>query len=101
METSPDSSLLFYQTEDGQTRIEVRLEDESVWLSQKLIAELFQKDIRTINEHIQNIYAEGELSPDPTIRNFRIVQKEEFELGPVVWFGEFDLILHGILTHMK
>ena len=71
-----NSSFIFYQTEDGQTRIEVRLEDENVWLSQRLMAELFQKDIRTINEHIQNIYSEGELSLDPTIRKFRIVQME-------------------------
>ena len=71
-----NSYLLFYETEDGRTRVEVRLEDESVWLSQKLMAELFQKDVRTVNEHIQNIYAERELTPDSTIRNFRIVQKE-------------------------
>lgn len=75
-EALPDCSLIFYQTEDGRTRIEVRLKDESVWLNQKLMAELFQKDVRTINEHIQNIYTERELSPDSTIRKFRIVQME-------------------------
>jgi hypothetical protein len=52
------------------------LENETVWLTQKLMADLFQKDVRTINEHIQNIYEEGELSPDSTIRKFRIVQTE-------------------------
>ena len=52
------SEILIYQTEDGRTRIDVRLEDETVWLSQKLMAELFQKDVRTINEHIKNIYSE-------------------------------------------
>ena len=71
-----NSQILFYQTEAGQTKIEVRLQDETVWLTQKLMAELFQKDVRTINEHIKNIYQEGELHPDPTIRKFRIVQKE-------------------------
>jgi hypothetical protein len=71
-----DSELLLYQTEDGQTRVQVRLEGETVWLSQKQLAELFEKDVRTINEHIQNIYKEGELQTDPTIRNFRIVQME-------------------------
>jgi len=70
------SDLILYQTEDGQTKIEVHLQDETVWLSQKLMAELFQKNVRTINEHIQNIYAEGELEPGSTIRKFRIVQKE-------------------------
>jgi len=68
--------LLLYQTEDGKTRLQVRLEDETVWLNQKTMAELFQKDVRTINEHIKNIYAEGELSPEATIRKFRIVQSE-------------------------
>ena len=67
--------LLLYQTEDGKTRVEVRLEEETVWLNQKTMAELFQKDVRTINEHIKNIYAEGELSPEATIRRFRIVQR--------------------------
>ncbi|MFT3830248.1 MAG: virulence RhuM family protein [Opitutaceae bacterium] len=66
------SSFLFYQSEDGQTRIEVRLEGETVWLSQKLMAELFQKDVRTINEHLQNIFEEGELQADAVIRKFRI-----------------------------
>ncbi len=51
----PRSELLSYQTEDGPTRIQVRLDDETVWLTQKLMAELFQKDVRTINEHIRNI----------------------------------------------
>ena len=48
------------------------LEDETVWLTQKLMAELFQKDVRTINEHIQNIFEEGELRPDSVVRKFRI-----------------------------
>jgi hypothetical protein len=68
----PKSELILYQTEDNWTRIELRLENETVWLTQKLMSELFQKDVRTINEHIQNIFAEGELSPDSVIRKFRI-----------------------------
>ena len=60
----------------GTSRIEVRLENETVWLSQKLLAELFQKDVRAINEHIKSIYTEGELEPEATIRKFRIVQTE-------------------------
>ena len=64
--------MIIYQTDDGQTRLQVRLEDESVWLTQKLMAELFQKDVRTINEHLQNIFRERELSPDSVIRHFRI-----------------------------
>jgi hypothetical protein len=52
------SNILLYQTEDGRQRIEVHLEDETVWLSQRLLAELFQKDVRTINEN----YCQGQLS---------------------------------------
>ena len=70
--TSPGGEFLFYQSADGRIRLQVRLEAESVWLTQKLMAELFQKDVRTINEHLQNIFAEGELSPNSVIRNFRI-----------------------------
>lgn len=66
-----DSSLILYQTEDGQPRIEVRLLDETVWLSQAQLCELFDKDKRTISEHIQNIFREGELSQESVVRNFR------------------------------
>jgi hypothetical protein len=69
---SPGGEFLFYQTEDGRTRLQVRLEEETVWLTQKLMAELFQKDVRTINEHIQNIFEERELTADSVVRKFRI-----------------------------
>ena len=84
------SEILFYQTEDGRNRIEVRLDENTVWLSQRLLAELFQKDVRTINEHIQNIYEEGELAPEATIRKFRIVQTEKF--GVRLWILRFGII---------
>ncbi len=71
-----NGSLILYQTEDGKTQIEVQLLDETVWLTQSQMAELFSKDKRTISEHIQNIFKEGELSADSTVRNFRIVQKD-------------------------
>jgi hypothetical protein len=88
------SQFMLYQTEDGRTRIEVRLQDETVWLTQKLMAELFQKDLRTINEHIQNIYEEGELSPDSTIRKFRIVQTEGVrQVSREVDFFNLDVII--------
>ncbi len=72
----------------------MRLDGNTVWLSQRLLAELFQKDVRTINEHIQNIYEEGELAPETTIRKFRIVQtegKREVERG--VDFFNLDVII--------
>ena len=71
-QSKSSSEIVLYQTEDGRTRLEVRLENETVWLTQKLMSELFQKGVRTINEHIQNIFEEGELSPDSVIRKFRI-----------------------------
>ena len=83
----PKSELILYQTEDNRTRIEVRLENETVWLTQKLMAELFQKDVRTVNEHIQNIFEEGELLPDSVIREFRIRGDKELKSCPSVIFG--------------
>lgn len=73
---APQSSIILYQTEDGQTRIQCRFENETIWLTQALLAELFQKDVRTINEHLVNIFEEGELSREATIRKFRIVRLE-------------------------
>ena len=67
-----NSELILYQAEDGKTRLEVRFEGETVWLSQKQLAELFQKDVRTINEHVKNIFEERELEADSVIRKFRI-----------------------------
>lgn len=72
----PQSSLILYQTEDGRTRIQCRFENETIWLTQALLAELFQKDVRTINEHLMNIFEEGELSREATVRKFRIVRRE-------------------------
>jgi len=66
------AEFLLYQTEDGQTRLEVLLQEDTVWLTQKRMAELFQKNVRTVNEHIQNIFDEDELTPESVIRNFRI-----------------------------
>jgi len=71
------AEFLLYQTEDGQTRLEVRLQEETVWLTQKRMAELFQKNVRTVNEHIQNIFDECELIPESVIRNFRITAEYE------------------------
>lgn len=91
---APRSDLLLYQTEDGRTRIQVRLENETVWLTQKLMADLFQKDVRTINEHIRNIYEEGELTPAATIRKFRIVQTEGIrQVSRDVDFYNLDVII--------
>ncbi len=91
------SDILIYQREDGQTRIDVHLIDETVWLSQKLMAELFQVKIPTINEHIKNIYSEGELVPEATIRKSRIVQKEgKRDVERLIDFYNLDVIISGL-----
>ena len=75
-ERLPQSQFILYQTEDGRTRIQCRFENETIWLTQALIGELFEKDVRTINEHLVNIFEEGELRREATIRKFRIVRFE-------------------------
>ncbi len=69
--TRSESKLILYTTEDGKTGLQVVLNDETVWLTQKQMAELFQKNVRTINEHIKNIFREGELEENSVIRKFR------------------------------
>ena len=71
---APSGQFLIYA--DGASQLQVRLEGNTVWLTQKLIAELFQITVPTVNEHLANIYDEGELVPESTIRKFRIVQTE-------------------------
>lgn len=70
--TTTDNAVALYQTPDGATSLAVHLEKETVWLTQKQLAELFNKDVRTINEHIRNIFREGELDESSVIRKFRI-----------------------------
>jgi hypothetical protein len=70
----PDGQILIYQ--DGGLNLQVRLDGQTVWLTQRLIAELFQVSVKTANEHVVNIYSEGELDAAATIRKFRIVQTE-------------------------
>ncbi|KXJ52341.1 MAG: hydroxyacid dehydrogenase [Thalassospira sp. Nap_22] len=68
--------LILYNTDDGAATVGLRAVDGTVWLSQREIAELFEKDVRTVNEHIRNLFEEGECDPAATIRKFRIVQTE-------------------------
>jgi hypothetical protein len=70
------SQFLIYQTEDGRTKIDVRFEDESVWLTQQMMAELFQTLRQNINLHISNIYDEGELLPKATCKEYLQVRQE-------------------------
>src|SRR3990172_3869733 len=70
MSNEPQSQFLLYQTSDGQTRLEVRLENETVWLSQSQMAELFQTSIPNVSMHIRNVFAEGELQPGSVVKEF-------------------------------
>ncbi len=71
MSNEPTGNLVIYQTEDGRARIECRLVDATVWLSQALMGELFDRSKKTISEHLQNLFEEGELDQDAVVRNFR------------------------------
>lgn len=78
---SADSDLdrgqfLVYEAEDGRLKIDVRLEDETVWLTQKLMADLFQTTKQNISLHIQNVFEEGELTPEATVKKFLTVRQE-------------------------
>lgn len=73
---SENSNIVFYKAADGSILLGVNLEEETVWLSQTQMGKLFDRGLPAINEHIKNIYKEEELEENPTIRKFRIVQKE-------------------------
>lgn len=88
------SELLFYQTEDGQTRLQVRLEGETVWLTQAQMAELFQTSAPNVSMHIRNVFEENELSKAETIKQFLIVQTEgQREVSRRVAHYNLDVII--------
>lgn len=66
-----DDSIIVYQTEDGSLHIDVRLEDETVWLTQQQMAELYQTSKSNVSEHIKHIFEDDELDEDSVVRNFR------------------------------
>jgi hypothetical protein len=72
----PQGEVLLYQTEDGRTRVECRYAEETLWLSQAQIGELFGVTVPTVNEHLKGVFADGELTPEATIRKFRMVRLE-------------------------
>ncbi|MBI5915156.1 MAG: virulence RhuM family protein [Bacteroidetes bacterium] len=88
------SQIIIYQTETGETKLEVRLENETVWLTQKLMAELFQTSVPNINMHLKNIFEEGELDPKATIQDFLIVRLEgNREVGRSIEYYNLDAII--------
>ncbi|MFR9751400.1 virulence RhuM family protein [Nocardia sp. 004] len=72
----PSGEFIVYSTEDGRTEVQLRAINSTVWLTQRQIADLFDKSVPTINEHIKAIYADDECVPEATIRKFRIVRSE-------------------------
>ncbi|EMN0594774.1 virulence RhuM family protein [Klebsiella aerogenes] len=72
----PAGEFIMFASGDGKVRVECRFESDTIWLSQATMAELYDKDVRTINEHLINIFSEGELAQNSTIRKFRIVRQE-------------------------
>jgi len=72
----PKGEVLVYQTDAGEVKVDVRLEDESVWLTQQLMAELFQTTKQNISLHVQNIFEEGELLPGATVKEYLTVRRE-------------------------
>ena len=88
------AEFLIFTTQNGENSIEARYEDETIWLTQKLIAQLFEVDISTINEHLKNIYKNSELDETPTIGKFPIVQKEgNRTVNRTVSFYNLDAII--------
>ena len=92
--TGSGSQIIIYQAEDGNTKIDVRLENETVWLTQKLMAELFQTTSQNITLHLNNIYSEKELSKEATCKDFLQVQKEgERQVQRTRKFYNLDVII--------
>ena len=89
-----NSEILIYQNSEGNIKIDVRLEEESVWLTQAQLCELFQKSKATISEHIKNVFEEGELDASATVRNFRTVQTEgKREVERAIDYYNLDVII--------
>jgi hypothetical protein len=89
-----NGNIIIYQTEDGLTKIDVKVENETVWLSLDLMAELFQRDKSTISRHIKNIFSEGELSPEAVVANFattaadgKTYQVDHYNLDVIISVG--------------
>ena len=87
----PKSEIIIYQTDDGLTKIETLLEDESVWLTQAQLGQLFDKSKATISEHIKNIFEEGELNEISVVRNFRTTSSDGKSYN--VYYYNLDVII--------
>jgi hypothetical protein len=94
MDSKDLGRILIYQNEKGDTKIDVYFEDGDLWMAQKSLADLYQVSVPTINEHIKNIFSDGELSENSTIRSFLIVQNEGFrQVEREVLHYNFNMVL--------
>lgn len=94
MSKEPSNKIILYTAEDGKTEIEVNLDNDTVWLSQKQMAELFQTTVANINQHIGNVLKDGELEETSTIKKSLIVQKEgNRSINREVVFYNLDMII--------
>jgi len=89
-----NGEIVLYQNQDGQVKLDVRIVDETVWLTQAQLCALFQKSKATISEHIKNVFIEGELIQDSTVRKFRTVQQEGTRnIGRDIEYYNLDVII--------
>jgi hypothetical protein len=94
MKDEPQSQMLLYQTGDGATRLEVRMQDETVWLSLNQLSELFQRDKSVISRHIKNVFEEGEVEQRATVAKFATVQTEgSKQVARDIEFYNLDVII--------
>ena len=92
--TPAKGQFLVYEAEDGHIKIDVRLEDETVWLTQQLMADLFQTTKQNISLHIQNIFEEGELTPEATVKKYLTVRPEgNREVNRLLDYYNLDMII--------
>jgi hypothetical protein len=88
MSDKPESQIILYQTEDGETQIEVTMQDETVWLTQKEMADLFQRDQSVISRHVNNVFKEGELDEESNMQKMHIANSDK----PVTYYN-LDVII--------
>jgi hypothetical protein len=94
MSTSSQAPIVIYLEAGQEVEVRLDVEQDTVWLTQRQMAELFGKDVRTINEHLMNVYSDGELERNPTIREFRIVRKEGArEVSRNIEYYNLDVII--------
>ena len=92
--TVPKGEVILYKDKDGEIKLDVRLEKDTVWLNQKQMGILFAKDSDTIGKHIKNIFEEGELEESPTTANFAVVQNEgDRKISRNINFYNLDVII--------